>query len=99
MFYRVGLKTVNGVKRVNAPGWITDGIPGVSQHGQFWPQRFRTMCNGLVGQMEDEMEIYNIVRGYEGNGLKFEMCFNGKKKDCFRYPTDSGPSKNVKTEL
>lgn len=49
--------------------------------------------------MEDEMEIYNIVRGYEGNGLKFEMCFNGKKKDCFRYPTDSGPSKNVKTEL
>ena len=93
------MKKVNGVRRVNAPGYITDGIPGVTQHGQFWPQRFRTYCNHLVGEMDDEYEIYQIIRKSGGAGLKFEMCFNGKSKACVKYPTDVGPQKNAKTEL
>ena len=84
---------------MNAPGWITDGIPGVTQHGQYWPQRMKTHCNSLVGSFDDEWEIYEIIRGKRGNGLKFELCFNGAKKDCVKHPTDIGPKKSSKDEL
>ena len=49
--------------------------------------------------MEDEWEIYQIVRNYKGKGLQFEMCFNGADKDCVKYPTLAASNNNAKIEL
>ena len=95
--FSVGIKTINKVKRVSCPGYL-DTIPGITQHGQFWPQRMRQHCQKMLEEMEDEWNIYEIIRGQKGKGLKFEMCFNGANKDCVRFPTDIGPVSN-KDEL
>ena len=90
---------MSGVKRVNAPGYVTDVIPGITQTGQYWMIRFANYCNKLVGEMEEEWKIYKIVRKHVGKGLQFEMCFNGKHTDCINHPTKAPAQNIVKTEL
>ena len=55
--------------------------------------QYRAHCQKMLEEMDDEWNIYEIVRGKKGKGLKFEMCFNGPAKDCVRHPTDIGPAK------
>ena len=59
------------------------------------------MCfDKLENTFEDEYDVYNTIRGYQGKGLKFEMCFNGPKAECVKYPHVIGKTKTetAKTE-
>jgi len=85
----VGSKTINGIPRLSAPGFETEQVPGITQGGMKWPWRFKTHCNHLLEEMGEE-EIYALYRGKDAR-LIYDMCYDGAKKDCVRYPTPAVP--------
>lgn len=97
--FRAGLKTINGVQRIAAPGFETAEVPGVTQGGMKWPHRFKLYCNHILEQMGSEWELYQLYRE-KGERLVYEMCYQGAKKDCVRYPTQVVPTaRKSNTEL
>ena len=44
--------------------------------------------------MGSEWDLYHLFRA-KGEKMVYEMCYQGKSKDCIRYPTAAVP----KTEL
>lgn len=90
MLYSVGLKVVHGINRLSAAGYETDEFPGETQSGKYWINRFLKHCNHLTGEFDDEFEIYETVRDKPEKALEYEMCYNGKNKDCVRYPAVPG---------
>ena len=87
-----GLKLINGVERIGAPGFETEKVPGVTQGGMVWPHRFRIFCNQLLEEMDDEFELYQMYRK-RNDKLIFEMCYNGKTKPCVRFSPTIVPRK------
>ncbi|XP_002737512.1 marginal zone B- and B1-cell-specific protein-like [Saccoglossus kowalevskii] len=75
----VGVKEIEGVKRLSGPGLETSEVPGIMQGGGKWPYRINERCGYYVGEYGED-EIYNI---YKKNPDKFEkwMCY-GKDGDC-----------------
>ena len=88
------MKVINGIARIAAPGFETAEVPGVTQSGMKWPHRFKTFCNRLMEDMGSEWDLYHLFRA-KGEKMVYEMCYQGKSKDCIRYPTAAVP----KTEL
>ena len=47
------------------------------------------MSSLIIDRFLDESKILNLVDAK----LIYEMCYNGKKKDCVRYPTAAVPKR------
>ena len=65
-----------------------------------WPNRFRSFCNVLVEEFEDEWELYKTYRKAEDK-LIYKMCYSSKDKDCVKNPTPLVPKPAIrqKSEL
>merc|ERR1712130_28267 len=76
-FEGAGVKVINGISRIAAPGFETAEVPGVTQGGMKWPHRFKTFCNRLMEDMGSEWDLYHLFRA-KGEKMVYEMCYQGK---------------------
>ncbi|XP_071479302.1 marginal zone B- and B1-cell-specific protein-like [Diadema antillarum] len=69
-FNNVGIKEVNGKKRLSGPGSKIADTPGIMQGGGKWPFRMMQMCQGYLGDFGEE-ELYQF---YLQGQLKKKVC-------------------------
>ena len=91
-WFSCGLKIINGVQRIGAAGFETEKVPGMTQGGMVWPNRFKTFCNALLEDFEDEWQVYKLYRE-AADKLVYTMCYAGKEKSCVKHPTPLVPRK------
>ncbi|XP_013421294.1 marginal zone B- and B1-cell-specific protein [Lingula anatina] len=71
-FENVGVKEINGVRRMSAPGFETADAPGVMQGGGRWPGRMREMCSAYVGELGED-ELYD--RWKKKSDIENYLCY------------------------
>nr|XP_054773111.1 marginal zone B- and B1-cell-specific protein-like [Lytechinus pictus] len=81
-FHNVGVKEINGKKRLSGPGSKIQDTPGIMQGGGKWPFRMLQMCQSYLGDYEEE-ELYGF---YLKGKLDKRLCYGPdgvctKKKD------------------
>ncbi|XP_077999365.1 marginal zone B- and B1-cell-specific protein-like [Glandiceps talaboti] len=92
----IGLKEIDGVKRLSGPGLDTKDVPGVMQGGGKWPHRINQQCGYFVGEHGEDV----IYDNYHENPKKFEkwLCY-GADGDCAVKEKKGKKAKKNKTEL
>ncbi len=67
-FAEIGVKELDGVKRLSGPGSSAYFAGGVMHGGGLWPLRMQIMCGGLTGEYEE------IYKAYRGDELRMYLC-------------------------
>ncbi|XP_041363243.1 marginal zone B- and B1-cell-specific protein-like [Gigantopelta aegis] len=96
-FESIGVKEVNGRKRLSGPGLETKDIPGVMQGGGKWPYRLRSMCGTYTGDVGEE-EIYSAYLEHRENLVDFLCRGTGVRADCVKENQKSNESKSEEKE-
>jgi hypothetical protein len=76
-----GVKTIDGVTRLNGPGLAAKDTPGMILGGGKWPQRLRDYCGEVVGEVGED-DIYAMYRE-SGTAMEYfgRLCIQSLK-DC-----------------
>lgn len=70
-YNNVGVKEIDGKKRLSGPGSPIKDTPGIMQGGGKWPFRMLQMCQGYLGEFGED-ELYQF---YLDGELSKQLCY------------------------